>query len=158
MLLGGKRNGVFFRTSCILLHVHLCPLLYFSVFLMHALYYVSLIVSYLSHPPSAHYLGELACKCRAQLQGGVRVQPSRSLCAQFADCVHPISPVCSVEKYTDYRKVIDKINDTPFGLQAGVFTQDIHKAFYAFKHVHAVRSLSKFLSSPLYCLHFVPIR
>lgn len=36
-------------------------------------------------------------------------------------------PVVSVEKFTDFKAAIASMNETPFGLQAGIFTKDIHK-------------------------------
>jgi acyl-CoA reductase-like NAD-dependent aldehyde dehydrogenase len=46
-------------------------------------------------------------------------------------------PVCVLEKFTDFKAVVDTVNDSEFGLQAGFFTRDLHKAFYAFEHVDA---------------------
>jgi len=40
--------------------------------------------------------------------------------------------VCVIEKFNDFKEVCKKTNDSDYGLQAGIFTKDIHKAFYAF--------------------------
>ncbi len=45
------------------------------------------------------------------------------------------APLIAVTKYKDFRKVVDDLNDTPFGLQAGIFTNRLDDVFYAFKHV-----------------------
>ena len=38
-------------------------------------------------------------------------------------------------KYKDFKKVVDDINDSEFGLQAGIFTNRLKDVFYAFKYV-----------------------
>eukprot|EP00698_Gefionella_okellyi_P002174 TRINITY_DN1200_c0_g1_i2.p1 TRINITY_DN1200_c0_g1~~TRINITY_DN1200_c0_g1_i2.p1 ORF type:complete len:417 (-),score=107.89 TRINITY_DN1200_c0_g1_i2:51-1301(-) len=45
-------------------------------------------------------------------------------------------PVCYLQRFSDYKKAIAEMDATPFGLQAGVFTKDINKAFYAYKNLH----------------------
>ena len=37
--------------------------------------------------------------------------------------------------YTDFKKAIDEVNSSKFGLQAGVFTKDLNKSFYAFENL-----------------------
>lgn len=46
-------------------------------------------------------------------------------------------PVLCLERYTDFSKVIDLVNDSRFGLQAGVYTRDFNRAFYAFENIDA---------------------
>jgi acyl-CoA reductase-like NAD-dependent aldehyde dehydrogenase len=41
-----------------------------------------------------------------------------------------------LEPFTDFKAACDKVNDSEYGLQAGIFTRDIHKAFYAFNNLH----------------------
>eukprot|EP00696_Hemimastix_kukwesjijk_P014290 gnl/Hemi2/2825_TR1006_c0_g1_i1.p1 gnl/Hemi2/2825_TR1006_c0_g1~~gnl/Hemi2/2825_TR1006_c0_g1_i1.p1 ORF type:complete len:521 (-),score=161.57 gnl/Hemi2/2825_TR1006_c0_g1_i1:211-1773(-) len=43
-------------------------------------------------------------------------------------------PVMYLEKFTDFKEAIARVNNSTFGLQAGVFTNDLNKAFYAFEH------------------------
>eukprot|EP00735_Rhodelphis_limneticus_P002611 TRINITY_DN1353_c0_g1::TRINITY_DN1353_c0_g1_i1::g.20104::m.20104 TRINITY_DN1353_c0_g1::TRINITY_DN1353_c0_g1_i1::g.20104 ORF type:complete len:514 (+),score=164.96,sp/A6UVT6/LADH_META3/35.06/7e-92,Aldedh/PF00171.17/2.9e-138 TRINITY_DN1353_c0_g1_i1:64-1542(+) len=43
-------------------------------------------------------------------------------------------PVFVVEKFSDFKSVVESVNDSKFGLQAGVFTNNMHRAFYAFEH------------------------
>ncbi|MGH3242975.1 MAG: aldehyde dehydrogenase family protein, partial [Spirillospora sp.] len=46
-------------------------------------------------------------------------------------CEEAFSPVVSVVPFDDLDTVIDKVNDTPYGLQAGIFTRDIDSALTA---------------------------
>ena len=39
--------------------------------------------------------------------------------------------------YAKFKKAVDEINDSIYGLQAGVFTENIHNAFYAFNNIEA---------------------
>eukprot|EP01132_Coremiostelium_polycephalum_P004768 gene4768-5948_t len=54
---------------------------------------------------------------------------------------HPIScqevfgPVFYIEKFSDFKEVVQRVNNSEYGLQAGVFTDDIHKAYYAFENI-----------------------
>lgn len=45
-------------------------------------------------------------------------------------------PVAIIEKYKDFEKGIDKINTSRFGLQAGIYTQNLNKMLYAWNHLH----------------------
>ncbi len=45
------------------------------------------------------------------------------------------APLVVVSKYKDFKKVVDEINDSDYGLQAGVFTNRMNDIFYAFKHI-----------------------
>lgn len=47
------------------------------------------------------------------------------------------APVALLFKYRDFKKMVDQINDSEFGLQAGVFTQRIKDIFYAYKYIEA---------------------
>jgi acyl-CoA reductase-like NAD-dependent aldehyde dehydrogenase len=40
-------------------------------------------------------------------------------------------PVAVLSKFSDFEAALDEVNDSDFGLQAGVFTRDIHKAHRA---------------------------
>lgn len=44
-------------------------------------------------------------------------------------------PVAVVESFGSWEEAIDKVNDSDFGLQAGIFTNDINKAFNAFEDI-----------------------
>jgi len=42
-----------------------------------------------------------------------------------------------VDKYKSFKKVIDEINNSEYGLQAGIFTNRMKDIFYAFKYIEA---------------------
>lgn len=45
-------------------------------------------------------------------------------------------PVCAIQKFSDFKEIVRKMDSTPFGLQAGLFTKDINKIFYAYHNLH----------------------
>ncbi|CAM6104680.1 unnamed protein product [Calypogeia fissa] len=44
-------------------------------------------------------------------------------------------PVLLIYPYKDFKEAVDEANNTHYGLQAGVFTSDLNKAFYAFERM-----------------------
>lgn len=48
-------------------------------------------------------------------------------------CEEVFGPVMELIPYNHFKSVIDEVNMSKFGLQAGVFVTDINKAFYAFE-------------------------
>jgi glyceraldehyde-3-phosphate dehydrogenase (NADP+) len=52
-------------------------------------------------------------------------------------CCEIFGPVVILESYDDFKEAVDRINDSAFGLQAGVFTNDMREADYAFNHIDA---------------------
>ncbi len=50
-------------------------------------------------------------------------------------CNEAFGPIVLVEKYSDFKDAIARVNDSVFGLQVGVYVKDINKAFYAFKEL-----------------------
>ncbi|MCD6319301.1 MAG: aldehyde dehydrogenase family protein [Candidatus Desulfofervidaceae bacterium] len=44
-------------------------------------------------------------------------------------------PVVTVEKYQTFEAAIAAVNDSVYGLQAGIFTDDLSQAFYAYNHI-----------------------
>jgi len=52
-------------------------------------------------------------------------------------CKEIFGPVAFLERFSDFKSVIDLVNKSQFGLQAGVFTDNIQKAFYAFNNIEA---------------------
>ncbi|MDF1544361.1 MAG: aldehyde dehydrogenase family protein, partial [bacterium] len=59
-------------------------------------------------------------------------KPSMAVCSQEA-----FAPLAVVIKYRDFKKVIDEVNNSEYGLQAGVFTNRLKDVFYAFKNIEA---------------------
>lgn len=54
-----------------------------------------------------------------------------------AYCEEVFGPVVCIEKYSDnIENAIQLVNDSKFGLQCGVFTNDINELDYCFKHLH----------------------
>lgn len=47
------------------------------------------------------------------------------------------APLITLTKFQDFKKAVDDVNDSIFGLQAGVFTKNIDNAFYAFNNIEA---------------------
>jgi acyl-CoA reductase-like NAD-dependent aldehyde dehydrogenase len=50
-------------------------------------------------------------------------------------CEEVFAPVVTVEEYGSFEKAVEMVNNSRFGLQAGVFTHDINKVFYAFREL-----------------------
>lgn len=50
-------------------------------------------------------------------------------------CEELFGPVVTVEPYDELAEAVARVNDSPFGLQAGIFTRDHGKIEYAFEHL-----------------------
>lgn len=50
-------------------------------------------------------------------------------------CQEVFGPVVTVTPYHRFEEAIETLNGSDYGLQAGVFTQDVNKVFYAFRHL-----------------------
>jgi glyceraldehyde-3-phosphate dehydrogenase (NADP+) len=55
--------------------------------------------------------------------------------AQRVNCQEIFAPVVTVEAYDDFGEAIARVNRSPFGLQAGVFTRDIKRLMYAYEEL-----------------------
>ena len=44
-------------------------------------------------------------------------------------------PAVTIEAFDDFDEVLHRVNDSKFGLQAGIFTRDIHKILEAWDHL-----------------------
>ena len=54
------------------------------------------------------------------------VAKEQTICTQEA-----FGPVAVLSPFDDFEAALDEVNDSTFGLQAGIFTRDIHKAYRA---------------------------
>jgi acyl-CoA reductase-like NAD-dependent aldehyde dehydrogenase len=90
-----------------------------------------------------HWIGEAVEKGAHLLTGGGRkratVEPA-ILSDVPADanlfCREAFGPVVGVNSYATLDEAIARVNDSQYGLQAGIYTQDIQKAFRAARQVH----------------------
>jgi acyl-CoA reductase-like NAD-dependent aldehyde dehydrogenase len=60
----------------------------------------------------------------------VDVKPGMSVCANEV-----FAPVVTVEKFTSFRDAVARVNDSRYGLQAGVFTNSMANAMYAYENL-----------------------
>lgn len=51
----------------------------------------------------------------------------------LVNCEEVFAPVVTVRPYDDFEQALAAVNDSPYGLQAGVFTADVQKAWRAFE-------------------------
>ncbi len=51
------------------------------------------------------------------------------------NCQEVFAPVVTVEPYEDFDEALRRSNDSPYGLQAGVFTRDAARLFHAFEEL-----------------------
>ncbi len=58
------------------------------------------------------------------------VKTSMDICSKEV-----FAPVAVVQKYRNFKKVVDEINNSDYGLQAGIFTNNMKDIFYAFKNI-----------------------
>jgi glyceraldehyde-3-phosphate dehydrogenase (NADP+) len=71
---------------------------------------------------------------KAQLRPTVltNVKTSMDVCSKEA-----FAPIVVLFKYTNFKKVVDQINNSDYGLQAGIFTNRMKDIFYAYKMIEA---------------------
>ena len=50
-------------------------------------------------------------------------------------CEEVFGPVVIIEKYSNFKEAVNLVNDSDFGLQAGVFTNEISESEYAFNNI-----------------------
>jgi len=53
--------------------------------------------------------------------------------SEKVSCEEVFAPVVSINKFTEMDEAINLVNDSKYGLQAGIFTNDVHKALKAAK-------------------------
>ncbi len=73
--------------------------------------------------------------CGGEIQGNI-LKPTVLLNVQLTDKVSSeevFAPVVHINKVQSFEEAIDQVNQSQYGLQAGVFTNDLNKAFLAAK-------------------------
>ena len=50
-------------------------------------------------------------------------------------CEEIFGPVVTVSRYQDFSEVLRRVNDSPYGLQAGIYTQNINRIFQAYREL-----------------------
>jgi glyceraldehyde-3-phosphate dehydrogenase (NADP+) len=45
------------------------------------------------------------------------------------------APLLTLREFTDFKQAVSEVDDSDFGLQAGVFTKNIENAFYAYNNI-----------------------
>ncbi len=58
------------------------------------------------------------------------VEPSAKI-----SCVEAFGPVATLAPFSDFRQAVRSVNDSVYGLQAGVFTRNLPRAFHAFEEL-----------------------
>ncbi|MGZ4819389.1 MAG: aldehyde dehydrogenase family protein, partial [Terriglobales bacterium] len=53
----------------------------------------------------------------------------------LVNCMEVFAPVVTVEPYDDFAEALRRLNDSPWGLQAGLFTRDARLIFRAFEEL-----------------------
>ena len=51
-------------------------------------------------------------------------------------CSEVFAPVMTIEKFSNFEEAVSEINNSHYGLQAGVFTNDMKKMLYAYNNIH----------------------
>ena len=51
---------------------------------------------------------------------------------QRVNCMEVFAPIVTVEPYADFDEALARVNDSPYGLQAGLFTRDAARIFRAY--------------------------
>ncbi len=88
------------------------------------------------------WINEAAAGGAQILAGGKRVGPvleptvlSHTQPKMKVNCEEVFAPVVVVEPYDDFADAIQRVNDSPYGLQAGVFTRDAKLLFTAYEEL-----------------------
>ncbi len=50
-------------------------------------------------------------------------------------CDEAFGPILVIDSYTDFSEAVERVNDSDFGLQAGVFTNQMDKTLRAFNQL-----------------------
>jgi acyl-CoA reductase-like NAD-dependent aldehyde dehydrogenase len=75
--------------------------------------------------------------CGGKREGAV-IQPTIMTSvdhAQKVSCQEVFAPVVTLDRYTDFKSAVARVNDSAFGLQAGIFTNSAADIFYAYREL-----------------------
>jgi acyl-CoA reductase-like NAD-dependent aldehyde dehydrogenase len=88
------------------------------------------------------WIGEAVSQGAEVLTGGTRTDPfyqptvlSRTTPEMKVRCEEIFGPVTTISPYQTFEEAIDEVNNSKYGLQAGVFTNDIARAFLAHQRI-----------------------
>lgn len=88
------------------------------------------------------WIGEAVSQGARVLLGGKRMGSvleatvlSHVTPAMKVSCQEVFGPVVTVTPYRQFDEAVTLLNQSDFGLQAGIFTQDVNKIFHAFRHL-----------------------
>lgn len=91
-----------------------------------------------------HWVKDAAASGAKVLCGGTRtgafVEPTVITGTDFSMnvcCREIFGPVVTLERYCSFEQAVEWVNNSEFGLQAGVFTNSISEMDYAFNHIEA---------------------
>lgn len=66
--------------------------------------------------------------------------PAHMLIHHHTHYIHTRRPVAMLDRFSDFKEVVDKVNNSAYGLQTGVYTQNIHKVVFLTYKVTLVHS------------------
>ena len=50
-------------------------------------------------------------------------------------CQEVFAPVVTIDTFTEFKDAVSRVNDSPYGLQTGIFTNSLADIFYAFREL-----------------------
>lgn len=71
---------------------------------------------------------------KAVLQPTILINTNKNM---NVNCSEVFAPLITLSKFSDFKSGVENVNDSLYGLQAGVFTENISNAFYAFNNIEA---------------------
>jgi acyl-CoA reductase-like NAD-dependent aldehyde dehydrogenase len=100
---------------------------------------ISVMIDELNAKRVEDWVQEAACNGAKILCGGKRqgafFEPTvltNTANSMKVNCLEVFGPVVTIEPYTTFHDAVHMVNDTNFGLQAGVFTRNMNEINYAF--------------------------
>ena len=69
---------------------------------------------------------------KAVLQPSILIKTNKNMNVNSREV---FAPLITLSKFDDFKKAVEEVNDSLYGLQAGVFTKNIENVFYAFNNL-----------------------